>query len=200
MQTLCEGILTPSYSRTFTAACSIPSGLYTYNAGATEISVAWRGVFDNGIAYRVRWRPVGTTTWTESTTTGTTNTTISGLTTGITYEWQVQTICNGQPTGYSANGPGFTTACLIPESSGVTRTKASARLSWSSVGSSSRYDVQYRLTGTMAWTLVSGITTTSYSITGLTSSTAYQWQVRTRCSDGSLTDFSSVFSFTTSAP
>uniref|UniRef100_UPI00404B77ED GEVED domain-containing protein n=1 Tax=Gelidibacter sp. TaxID=2018083 RepID=UPI00404B77ED len=73
----------------------------------------------------------------------------------------------------------------------------SATLSWNAVAGAT-YDVQYRVVGTSTWTTVavSGVST---SLSGLATSTQYEAQVRSKCSGGSNSAYSSSVNFTTTA-
>ena len=73
----------------------------------------------------------------------------------------------------------------------------SATINWSAVAGAT-YDVRYRRTGTSAWTTVAA-TGTSEALSGLTASTAYEAQVRSKCSDGTTSSYSSSVTFTTTA-
>ncbi|MEP0986786.1 S8 family serine peptidase [Ekhidna sp.] len=83
------------------------------------------------------------------------------------------------PTGLSASNVGSSTATL----------------SWSAV-SGATYDVRYRQTGTTTWTTQTS-SGTSLSLTGLTAQTQYEAQVRSKCSDGSNSAYSTSVNFTT---
>lgn len=194
----CEGTLTPSASRTFTADCGPPmrSSMYTYNLSSGAISLSWGGTFGlSGITYQVRYRPVGTTTWAESTTLVYSNTTIRGLTNNTAYEWQVQRLCDGVGGGYSVLGPPFTTTCLTPTAYMTPPGDNSAFVYWT--GSSSElYSLDYRIKDAPNWTTISSLTTTSYSLS-LTPGTAYEYRVRTACTDGTFSNVSNTLSFTT---
>ncbi len=91
-----------------------------------------------------------------------------------------QVVCNATvPNGLNASGVNSN----------------SANISWTAV-SGATYDVRYRQTGTTTWTTnaVSGIST---SVSGLNSLTQYEAQVRSKCSGGSNSAYSSSISFTT---
>lgn len=83
------------------------------------------------------------------------------------------------PTGLTPSGIGSTSAIL----------------SWDSVAGAT-YDLRYRVQGTTNWTsvAVSGTTTT---ISGLDPQTTYEAQVRSKCSDGTNSAYSSSVIFTT---
>ncbi|WP_424961542.1 S8 family serine peptidase [Ekhidna sp.] len=83
------------------------------------------------------------------------------------------------PTGLSASNVGSSTATL----------------SWNAV-SGATYDVRYRETGTSTWA-TQATSGASASLTGLTPQTQYEAQVRSKCSDGSNSAYSSSVNFTT---
>jgi hypothetical protein len=90
------------------------------------------------------------------------------------------TTCSA-PTGLSNSNIGTTTASV----------------SWAVVSGATNYTVQYKKSTATSWTSVS-TASTSISLTGLTSSTTYNWQVRTNCTSGSST-YSVGANFTTQA-
>lgn len=91
-------------------------------------------------------------------------------------------VCNATvPTGLNASGVGSSTATL----------------GWGAV-TAATYDVRYRATGTSTWT-TSAVSGTSTSLSGLAVSTQYEAQVRSKCSGGSNSAYSSSITFTTTA-
>jgi hypothetical protein len=110
---------------------------------------------------------------------------------------QVENAWHGVGIG-TAGGGGGGTSCNIPTgltSSNVTSTGAT--LSWAAVSGAVSYNLQWKASSSSTWTTVTGRTTTSYGLTGLTASTSYQFQVQTVCSAGS-SAYSAAASFTTS--
>lgn len=98
--------------------------------------------------------------------------------------------------GIGTPGGGGST-CNIPAglaSSSVT--SSSATVSWSAVSGAVSYSLQYKTAASSTWTTVSGLTSTSYSLTGLTANTTYNYQVQTVCSGGTGA-YSTASSFTT---
>jgi hypothetical protein len=90
------------------------------------------------------------------------------------------------------------TTCSVP--SGLTSSSigtTTATLSWTAASGATSYTVQYKKSTTTTWTSVS-TATTNYSLTGLSSSTIYNWQVRTNCSSGS-SAYTTGANFTTQA-
>ena len=96
----------------------------------------------------------------------------------------------------------------ITEEAVVCEATTPANVSVSGVGSTSAivsydavtgatYELRYRETGTSSWTVQSA-SATSATLTGLTSETSYEVQVRSVCNDGSTSNYFSTETFTTS--
>ena len=96
----------------------------------------------------------------------------------------------------------------ITEEAVVCEATTPANVSVSGVGSTSAivsydavtgatYELRYRESGTSSWTVQSA-SATSATLTGLTSETSYEVQVRSVCNDGSTSNYSSTKTFTTS--
>ena len=96
----------------------------------------------------------------------------------------------------------------ITEEAVVCEATTPANVSVSGVGSTSAivsydavtgatYELRYRESGTSSWTVQSA-SGTSATLTGLTSETSYEVQVRSVCNDGSTSNYSSTETFTTS--
>lgn len=92
---------------------------------------------------------------------------------------------------------GSSVGCVAPTnpiSSSVT--SSSATISWDPVVGAGGYRAQGRKVGTGSFR--SRITTNTFTtITGLASSTSYEWQVQVQCSDGSLSPYTTLEIFTT---
>lgn len=91
------------------------------------------------------------------------------------------------------------TTCTATVPSGLAATGITASgvtLNWNAV-TGATYDVQYRATGTSTWTTVAANTNT-LSLSGLTASTSYEAQVRSKCIS-TTSAYSSSVSFTTTS-
>lgn len=64
-------------------------------------------------------------------------------------------------------------------------TQNSAILSWNAIPNIDHYNVRYRPIGSSDWNYKYSLDTNTVTITGLLSDTDYQWQIRSKCSDGS---------------
>ncbi len=71
----------------------------------------------------------------------------------------------------------------------------SADLTWTEVSGAS-YDVRYRIIGTSTWN-TENVNTNSLSLSGLSASSQYEAQVRSKCSNGTNSAYSSSTNFTT---
>jgi hypothetical protein len=97
------------------------------------------------------------------------------------------------------SGPGCD-GCNAPASPSVSAITAnSATVSWVGNSGDLGYQVQGRKVGTPSFRQVQ-VSGTSYNVGGLKANTSYEWYVRAKCSDNSITAFTPLQSFTTTAP
>ncbi len=183
-----------------TTSCGVPTNLAAGSVTTSSASLSWTGV-SGAASYTLQWKPTSGSTWT--TVSGITGTSyaLSGLAAGTGYQFQVLTVCSGSSSGY-ATAVSFTTtataSCNVPTGLGAGPiTSTSGSLSWGTVAGSTSYTLQWKPASGSTWTTVSGLTSTSYSLTGLNASTAYQFQVSSNCAAGS-SAYSASTSFTTS--
>ena len=138
--TMPDGNVTINAEYTYTA----PSELTVTDITFTTATLNWNGLQES---YNVRYRTVGANEWQTIGGIAATTTTLSGLLSGTTYEWQVQGLdCDGEgsATEWSEAGT-FTTLnpCETPYNLTATDiTATTATLSWSGVQDS--YNVRYR--------------------------------------------------------
>jgi hypothetical protein len=174
-----------------------PTGLTTTNITGTSAQLNW-GAVAGTTAYSVQYKLSTATTWTSAGTTGTTSMTVNGLSSNTGYNWQVKTDCSNFSatanftTGNSGGGGG---TCNAPINLGSgSFTSSSANVSWGAVSGATNYTVQYKVGSSSTWLTAGTTAATNYTLTGLTASTTYNWQVKANCSV-----YSSIMSFTTSA-
>ena len=132
---------------------------------------------------------------------GATSSTYGATSTG-TYSLTVTT-----PAGCVVTSSGFAVTISAPSvptglsSSNVQLNRGT--MNWGSVPNAHHYDVRLRAQGSSTWTtLILNISSTSQQKTGLSSSTTYEWQVRSACSNdsSSVSAWSSIQTFTTWTP
>jgi len=181
-------------------SCGIPGGLTAFNITSSSATLAWNGV-SGATSYNVRWRAVGATTWL-TTAAMSSFVSISGLTQGTTYEFQVQAIC-GSVSGVFSGSANFTTTTQAPGDCSTPPvglsvsniTANSATLSWTAVSAALSYNVRYRIVGSAIWTTVN-VNSNTYNAIGLASGSAYEFQVQSLCARDQ-SGFSGSSTFTT---
>lgn len=93
---------------TMVLCTSVPTNVTVSAITQTQANVTWPSA--SGATYNIQYRPVGTTTWLQ-TTSNTNSVLLTGLTQGTLYEVQVANVCTGTPTSFSTSTQ-FTTATL----------------------------------------------------------------------------------------
>ncbi len=177
--------------------CNVPFALAVNPVDSNSVNLTWQTFSTD--TFDLRYRPTGTTTWSVIDTITTTNFIVAGLTGCMEYEFQVEGLCDGLPSGYSASFIHNTDGCCSVPSSvavgvvGVT----SGNVAWGGVTAAYSYDARISADGGTNWALTTGITTNHYEFTGLDSCTTYVVQVRTVCNGGT-TDWSTTVTFKTS--
>ena len=178
-----------NFTITAGSSCGTPTGLAASSITTSSATVSWTAV-SGAVSYDVDYKLTSSGTWTNAATaTASTSVAISGLAASTTYDWRVRTNCASSSSAYSAAQ--FTTAsvpvCNAPSGLAASSiTTSGATVSWTAVSGAVSYDVDYKLTSSGTWTNAATATaSTSVAISGLSSSTTYDWRVRTNCSFGS---------------
>jgi len=176
--------------------CDKPAQTNATNIASTQAKITWSASAD-ATNYHLRYRKTGTTSWTNKYTTATSQT-ITGLTAGTTYQYQVRAECSGTWTGFTTVKTFTTTAnqsCSSPaQTNAINVTASQAEITWSAVSGATRYRLIYRKSGTTSW-INKYTTATSKTITGLAANTTYQYRVRAKCS--TWTGWTPIKTFTT---
>ncbi|UEQ74617.1 GEVED domain-containing protein [Chryseobacterium arthrosphaerae] len=161
-----------------------------------------------GVSYLVKYRVLGTTTWTQVYASALLNNfpnlTINGLTPATTYEVEIAAICGdvvGTPTPITT----FTTRCdPTPPNVTVTNiTPTTALITWSPLAASATYTMQWRKVGTTTWNNVSlpnppANTYVLGSTTPLEPFTTYEVQIANKCNgENTINPYSNPKVFTT---
>src|SRR5258706_4194029 len=90
--------------------------------------------------------------------------------------------------------------CVVPAGlTTTTITSSSAILNWNSVAGAVGYNIQYRVIGNPAWTSTSS-SINSVLVSGLSTSTAYEWHVQADCGGSNVSAFSATANFATLTP
>lgn len=163
--------------------CDIPSNLNSSNISANSADLSWSNTgASNG--YLVDYR-IANGSWT-TLSSASNALTLSNLSANSSYEFRVKSDCGATTSSFSGIANFTTQAAAVCgdvsnlSTSGITTN--SAQLNWTAGGNASSYEVQYRTVGgTWQTTTSSGV---SKTLSGLSSNTVYNWQVRTVCSFG----------------
>jgi len=128
---------------------------------------------------------------------------VTGLLADTTYDWRVRSKCGaGLFSDWSLHTT-FSTLnldCATPTNTSTTNvTDSSATLTWHSVPGALTYSIELKV-GNGNWIEVSGspFVDTTVVIDSLLPSTVYSWRVRTNCSSGEFSAWTSPLSFATS--
>ena len=155
----------------------------TLNEASNGIRASW-GAVGGAARYRVYYREAGSSgSWSFAANTAATSCTVTGLTSGKTYEFAVRAL----------SADGTVTSVYIPQqlkyvaSPAVTLTNAAngIHVRWNAVAGASRYRIYYREAGsTGSWTVAVNTAATDYTVRGLTSGKTYEFAVRAIAADG----------------
>lgn len=185
-----------------TPSCAEPINLSTTNLTTTSAQLNWVDTNGAPLGYQVSYGLPGfdPNSGTMMMTTAD-SLIISNLTNNTSYEWVVRTICAVGDTSYWTTGVlEFTTliSCLAPTSLITSEiTDTSADFSWTDPSIAMEWQISYGVSGFTAGNGTQMVVTTdSVSVSGLTQNTNYDWYVRTICSRGDTSTWSSA-SFTT---
>ena len=176
---------------------TIPINLTTSSITSNSATATWDIIAD--ATYDVRYKETSSAVWITSSVV-TTTTVFTGLTANTNYEVQVRSNCtDGTNSSYSSSVL-FTTleGCIATMPTNLTIssiTSNSATATWDIIADAT-YDVRYKETSSAVW-ITSSVVTTTTVFTGLTANTNYEVQVRSNCTDGTSSSYSSSVTFTT---
>lgn len=90
--------------------------------------------------------------------------------------------------------------CLVPTNLTVQAGNGKADVAWTKGEDETAWQLQYKATAAVDWTLVENITSEAYSITGLANGTEYEVQVRAYCDENHQSEWTASVTFTPSEP
>jgi hypothetical protein len=178
----------------------------------TGATISWPAV-SCAAKYRVVVKNVSTGVQTTTLVTAP-NTTLnlSGLQPNTTYQVRIRTQCSQNGTVVSQLSPirSFTTLnnqgiqCLPPSNVSISNiTATTAQINWTPAAGAIQYNLRYRKLGTTTWvnTVISSGLASSITVQGLSNSTTYEFQLRTKCNSNpdEFSPYSAVFTFVTPA-
>jgi len=201
-----NGSATSSTNATTNVALpTAPENFTSPSKTPNSVTLSWTAQ-GNLVGYTLQYRVSGETTWqtyTPAPGTSATSATVPGLAANTTYDFQLTATGAG---GSASSTVSVTTPVVAPmtpvapENFGSTaQTLNSVTLEWKSQSSLTSYTLQYRVSGVatwQTWTPAPGTNATTATITGLSPSTTYNFQLTATNTNGSAT--SSVDAMTVS--
>ncbi|MBD2704132.1 fibronectin type III domain-containing protein [Spirosoma sp. BT702] len=200
-----QGWTTNACQRPITPIASAPTGstvrLQWFMPGANPTSPT-----------EIRYSTISPLSW-STVTTNATSYTLTGLTPGTTYQWQVRSVCaTGYESVWNAEGNNFTTTtptapppCPLPSTNPLYGSGSDRywNVYWTTVYNE-RYNLRYRpvTSPVSSWTTLNQVNAqySVYMLRGLKASTLYEWQVQSECIEtGGISDWTASATFTTLA-
>lgn len=194
--------------------CGLPTALTSSNLNYTTATISWTAPAGTPVGYEYEVRTSGAAgsgatglAASGTTLSPTVTADITGLSGATTYTYYVRTDCGASDYSPWTSGTFNTLSCNVP--TGVVAsaiTTSGATITWvaPATGSPAGYEYEVRSSGAAgsgATGLAASGTTTSPTvtadITGLTDATAYSIYVRTNCSPGFYSAWTSAVTFTT---
>ena len=130
-----------------------------------------------------------------------TNYSLSGLNSSTSYDYYVQAICSNGDLSYWTGPYSFATLVTCPQPNNLAAnniTSNSADLSWTAGGSETSWNIEYGLSGfTQGSGLISNSTSPSHILSGLSSTTFYEYYVQAQCGTNDLSFWTGPFIFNT---
>jgi hypothetical protein len=181
-------------------------------ASLTSSHIIWSRI-PGAENYNIQWRVQGATAWNPSITVSASQgntTTLTGLTTGVVYEYRIRVKCPSGFTVYSTIWNFTLTstlpACNRPLVHNTVQVSATRqRIMWVHIKDATEYKIRYRTSSLLGGLVPAGpwinvnkatIITTSYLLTGLQSNSRYDYQIQSLCPTG-WSNWSGAGTFTT---
>ncbi len=175
---------------------------------ATSLTLSWNAS-TGATSYRlqVSTSSAFTTTVVDQSGLSGTSSLVSGLLTGTTYYWRVNASNSGGASAWSATWSYATALPVLAAptpstpANGATNQSVSPTLTWQPVTGATSYHVQVSTSSAFTTTAVdlSGITSTSSSVSGLANNSSYYWRV-CASNTGSTSPYSNTCGFVTGSP
>lgn len=198
------GCVTPgscaSYNVTVNPAPGNVTGLKANLVTSCNIKYKWNAVA-TATSYAVEYKNSASAIWISAGSVATTTKTISGLLSNTSYDVRVRAVNASSCAGaWATKANTVTYAFDIPNNTTEQSIAAtSVTLKWTAPSCGSipvSYQIQYKQSTSPTWITISGITTLTYNLTGLTAATAYNWKVRANYAGGN-SAYTKVRSFNT---
>lgn len=174
----------PIQFTTLPLVCDAPAGLLAGNVTTSAATLNWSAVA-NAAGYTVEYKLSSSAIWQNTVVAGT-SASINGLTAGSLYDWRVRTDCGNNNASSFATAQFSTlpviSVCNAPNGLQTSYNGSSVTASWLAVAGAVSYRLEYKTPQAASWTVITGISTNSRTISGLATGSSYQLRVQTECS------------------
>ena len=164
-----------------TGAAPVAVAAPTVTQAGTTATVSWAQSAGRATDYVLRYRAQGAGSWTTATRTLPLHTSfaVSGLTLGITYEFQVAVVNEQGTSAFSPTAP-FAMATIPGQVTGLAAGTPGAYiqpLTWTATPGATSYLIEYKAAASGTWLTGPTVTTNAGQVTGLLASTSYNYRV-----------------------
>lgn len=180
---------TATDSETVSTMCEQVSGLRELVQQDTSVYLVWDTVC-GASKYKIVWKVAGAGSWNvayKQTNVGAFF--LGGLSADTSYRWAVKADCGYNGWASTSTAATFTTLsgpCAVPTTLAVSPVgQNKAKLTWNQPANVIKYRLRWRATGAGSWnTVVKDAVWGFQWLTGLSSGTTYEWQIRSVCQYG----------------
>lgn len=182
------------------SGCGTPANITFTDINATNAMITWSAIA-NATSYQLQYRVKGNAQW-FSNTLQTNSRMITNLLPVTNYEVRVRALCSNGTSTYTPLSTFWTLqdgvgACPTPANGTLIAVGTNdATVTWTSVAGATRYNVRYRIVGSINW-ISRNSTASTLTLAGLDANRIYEWQIRSQCS-GTFSPFSGSRIFSTS--
>ncbi|MGI9191860.1 MAG: GEVED domain-containing protein, partial [Chitinophagaceae bacterium] len=171
---------------TTTSGCDLPV-LQAPIVNGNSAKVSWTSSADS--IYQFSFKLTSAVNWGSNTNLTVKNRTMSGLTINTSYDYRVRSICKNGDVSVWVEGQFTTTSgCGLPSLNAPVAYGNSANVSWNG-SSDSIYQVSFKTLNSNTWTGPFITSTLNRTLTNLNTNTTYQYQVRSICKNGDISNF-----------
>jgi len=184
-----------SICQNFTSDCGLTYFLQADAITDSSATLSWNPI-DNADSYTLRWRPLNSEQWNEAFLEDT-QFLLTGLVRCTAYEYQINTICSNESSGFT-NSLTFTTegCCEPPTLVDIQQIEAGvSSISWNTVFGADSFEVQIRPEDSTTW-ISYFVSDTSLLADTLLNCQFYELRLRTFC-DTLVGEFSDITTFRT---
>ncbi len=126
-----------NFTITAGSTCPIPTAVTVNETGPTAVNVSWSASAGN--TFTLRYRVVGSPSWTNITGISNTSQSVGGLANCANYEFQVRRDCAGSSSPYSASVTWQYSACCNPVTIVIVTDRYGGDITWALTGGGTTY-------------------------------------------------------------